>query len=91
MSIRILVNSFIEAIVGVMNKAKLYGWLSAIAGLIGVGMLLGYSLAEGTSSVPVWVGGILIFLASVMLGMTISLKSTASKPVQFAQDKDIKL
>ena len=74
-----------------MKKYKLYGWLSAVAGLVGVGMLFGYSLAEGTSNMPLWIGGLLIFLGAVMLGMTISLKSTASKPVQYAQDKDIML
>lgn len=46
--------------------------LSAATSLVGIGMLLGYSLANGTSKTPLWVGGILILLGAVTLGMTIS-------------------
>jgi len=55
-----------------MNKKKLYSVLSAATSLIGIGMLLGYSLANGTSKNPLWIGGLLIFLGAVTLGMTIS-------------------
>lgn len=55
-----------------MNKKKLFSLLSAITSLVGIGMLLGYSLANGTSKTPLWVGGLLIFLGAVTLGMTIS-------------------
>ena len=46
--------------------------MSAATSLIGIGMLLGYSLANGTSKNPLWIGGLLIFLGAVTLGMTIS-------------------
>lgn len=55
-----------------MKKKKLYSVLSAATSLVGVGMLLGYSLANGTSKTPLWVGGILILAGAVTLGMTIS-------------------
>ncbi len=55
-----------------MNKKKLYSVLSAAASFVGVGMLLGYSLANGTSKNPLWFGGLLILLGAVTLGMTIS-------------------
>ncbi|MGI9027303.1 MAG: hypothetical protein ACR2FM_00435 [Candidatus Saccharimonadales bacterium] len=55
-----------------MNKKKLYSVLSAATSLIGIGMLLGYSLANGTSNTPLWVGGLLILLGAITLGMTIT-------------------
>lgn len=55
-----------------MNKKKLYSVLSAATSLIGIGMLLGYSLANGTSKNPLWIGGLLILLGAITLGMTIS-------------------
>lgn len=65
-----------------MNKKKLYSSLSAIATLIGVGMLLGYSFANGTSNTPLWVGGILILLGAVTLGMMISSREIVDKTEQ---------
>ncbi len=55
-----------------MKKKKLYTVLSAITSLVGIGMLLGYSLANGTTKTPLWVGGVLILLGAVTFGMTIS-------------------
>ena len=55
-----------------MNTVKLYRYLASVAGLIGVGMILGYSLGQGTTNTPVWIGGILILLAAVVLGMSLS-------------------
>ncbi|MGI9027894.1 MAG: hypothetical protein ACR2FM_03605 [Candidatus Saccharimonadales bacterium] len=58
-----------------MNNKRLYSALSAATSLIGIGMLLGYSLANGTSKTPLWIGGLLILLGAVTLGMTISSRS----------------
>jgi hypothetical protein len=55
-----------------MNKKKIYSLVSGASTLVGIGMLLGYSLARGTSKNPLWIGGILIFIGAVTLGMAIS-------------------
>lgn len=55
-----------------MNKVKIYTNLAGIAGLIGIGMMLGHSLSQGTSNTPLWIGGILILLSAVLIGMSIS-------------------
>jgi len=55
-----------------MKLNKLYRILSSVTSLIGLGMLLGQSLGNSTSSTPLWVGGILIIVAAVLLGMSIS-------------------
>jgi hypothetical protein len=55
-----------------MKKKKLYSVLSAATSLVGIGMLLGYSLANGTSKNPLWIGGVLILLGAITFGMTIS-------------------
>ena len=48
------------------------------SGLIGVGMILGHSLGNGTSNTAVWLGGFLILSAAVMLGMFLSLRASPS-------------
>lgn len=58
-----------------MNASKLYLVLSQVAGLVGIGMMLGANLSGGTSNTPYWIGGILIFGAAVLLGMFISSRS----------------
>lgn len=60
-----------------MKKNKLYSALSAATSFVGIGMLLGYSLSNGTSKTPLWVGGFLILLGAVTLGMTISSRDAA--------------
>lgn len=50
-----------------------------MAGYVGVGMALGAMLRDGSSTTPFWVAGILIFLAAVLIGMTISSKSNTSQ------------
>jgi type IV secretory pathway VirB2 component (pilin) len=62
-----------------MKKKKLYSVLSAATSLVGIGMLLGYSLANGTSKTPLWVGGILILLGAVTFGMTISSRDVTER------------
>lgn len=59
-----------------MNKKKLYSLVSGAITLVGIGMLLGYSLAKGTSKNPLWIGGILIVVGAVILGMSISARQT---------------
>lgn len=61
-----------------MNKSTIYAWISAVSGFIGIGMILGANLANGTSDTPLWIGGILILLAAIILGMAIT--SRADRP-----------
>lgn len=51
---------------------KFYRNLGSAAALIGLGMILGYNLSEGTSNTPIWIGGLLILLAAVLVGMSLS-------------------
>ena len=62
-----------------MNLKKLYQYLAAASGLIGLGMLLGHGIGNGTSTTPQWVGGILILLAAVLVGMSISTGKPAKQ------------
>ena len=62
-----------------MNQSKMFMILAQISGLVGLGMLAGASLANGSSSTPQWIGGILILGAAVLLGMAISSRSSSKK------------
>jgi len=63
-----------------MDKKKFYKSASLVAALIGVGMLLGHSLASGTSNNGLWVGFMLLFAAAVSFGMSLgSPKDRAQK------------
>jgi drug/metabolite transporter (DMT)-like permease len=55
-----------------MTRKILYTWASAITGLIGVGMLLGYGLGNRTSNTALWIGGILVIVGAILVGMAIS-------------------
>lgn len=55
-----------------MNNIKLYVFLSQLCGYLGIGVILGYILGEGSSRTAVWVAGILIFVAAVFIGMSIA-------------------
>jgi drug/metabolite transporter (DMT)-like permease len=65
-----------------MSKKQLYKVLSTVAGLVGIGMILGQSLSNGTTNTAGWVGGILILAAAVLFGMYISLEQQHPKKVE---------
>lgn len=55
-----------------MRRRRLFLWLAAAAGYVGLGMLLGYLLGDKTNNNPLWIGGLLVLCAAVLLGMFIS-------------------
>ncbi len=55
-----------------MTRKNMYTWVAAVAGLIGIGIILGYGLGNRTSNTALWIGGILVLVGAVMLGMAIS-------------------
>ncbi len=57
-----------------MTRKNIYTWVAAGAGLIGIGIILGYGLGNKTSNTALWIGGILVLLGAVMLGMAISAR-----------------
>lgn len=57
-----------------MKSAKLFLQLAQLSGYLGFGMVVGANLSEGTSSTPLWIGGILIVLGAILLGMHISAR-----------------
>ena len=65
-----------------MSKKKVFAGVAAVAEFVGIGMIFGYLLGEGTNNVAVWVGGILVFLGAIALGMAISAQDdlSAGKP-----------
>lgn len=59
-----------------MKKVSLYNWLATVAVSVGAGVLLGNSLYKEGSSTPLWIGGILVFLAAIIFGMAVGMKSS---------------
>ena len=55
-----------------MEKPRLYKLLTLATGFIGLGMLLGNAIGNGTSSLPTWIGGLLILGAAVLFGMSVA-------------------
>lgn len=63
-----------------MSRKQLYKTLATVSGLVGVGMIIGHSLSSGTATTAIWLGGILILAAALLLGMSISLSETHVRP-----------
>jgi len=55
-----------------MSKKKVFSILAMISESVGIGMIFGYLVGEGTNNTALWVGGILVFLGAIALGMSIS-------------------
>lgn len=67
-----------------MSKGKLFKYLAAASGYIGIGLLLGYMLSDKLNDNPLWFGGLLTLLGAILLGMAISSKD--AKPSATATD-----
>ena len=55
-----------------MAKRKLFLYLAAASGYIGLGLILGYLLSDQTTNNPLWVGVVLTFFGAILMGMFIS-------------------
>ena len=55
-----------------MSKKKVFAILAMISESVGVGMIFGYLVGEGSNNTALWIGGILVFLGAIALGMSIS-------------------
>lgn len=55
-----------------MARRRLFLYLAAAAGYIGIGMIFGYLIGKGTANTPLWIGSILIVIGAILLGMGIS-------------------
>ena len=62
-----------------MTKKQLYKLISTVAGLVGIGMIFGHSLGNGTTNTAVWIGGMLILAAAVIFGMFLSINDHAKQ------------
>lgn len=60
-----------------MGRRRLFIYLAAAAGYIGIGMLLGFALGDQMNNTPLWIGIILVLAGAVLLGMSISARETA--------------
>lgn len=57
-----------------MVKRKLFLYLAAASGYVGIGMLLGYSLSDKATNTALWLGIVLVILCSILIGMYISAR-----------------
>lgn len=58
-----------------MSKRRLFIYLAAATGYIGIGMLLGYSFGERTINTALWIGILLVLISAVLIGMYISARN----------------
>lgn len=65
-----------------MKKVTIYNWLATVAVSVGAGVLLGNSLYKEGSNTPLWVGGILVFLAAIIFGMAVGMNSESKTHVK---------
>ena len=63
-----------------MENMKLYVFLAQLCGYLGLGVILGYILGEGSSRTAVWVAGLLIFISAIFIGMSLASRSEKPKP-----------
>jgi F0F1-type ATP synthase assembly protein I len=61
-----------------MARRKLFRYLAAAAGYIGIGLILGYVLSDQTTNTPLWVGIVLTLLGAILLGMFISARDDSA-------------
>ena len=71
-----------------MSKKQLYKLISTVAGLIGIGMVFGHSLGNGTANTAMWIGGILILAAAVIFGMYLSIDDKPNTPPKHGPDPE---
>ena len=64
----------------VMNNLKLYIFLAQLCGYLGIGVILGYILGDGSSRTAVWVAGILVFVSAIFIGMALASRQEKPKP-----------
>lgn len=57
-----------------MSSRKVFIWLAATSGFLGIGMMFGQAIGNSTDNTPLWIGGGLVILGAVLLGMAISAK-----------------
>lgn len=62
-----------------MARKRLFYYLAAASGYLGIGMLLGYALSDQTTNTPLWVGIVLTLLGAILLGMGISARTEPEK------------
>lgn len=55
-----------------MSKNKLYKQLATSGAFVGLGMIIGNSLSEGTTNTALWLGGALILGSAVLFGMSMN-------------------
>lgn len=67
-----------------MGRRRLFLYLAAAAGYIGIGLLLGYALGDQANNTPLWLGIILVLLGAILLGMGISARDLAAPDVNSA-------
>lgn len=57
-----------------MARRRLFFYLAAAAGYVGIGLILGYALGDQAKNTPLWIGVILTLLGAILLGMGISAR-----------------
>lgn len=62
-----------------MDNMKLYVFLAQLCGYLGLGVILGYILGEGSSRTAIWVAGLLIFVSAIFIGMGLATKQDRPK------------
>lgn len=68
-----------------MNNLRLYVFLAQLCGYLGIGVILGYILGEGSSRTAIWVAGLLIFVSAIFIGMGLATKQ--EKPAEEEPNK----
>jgi drug/metabolite transporter (DMT)-like permease len=57
-----------------MARRRLFRYLAAAAGYIGIGLILGYALSDQATNTPLWIGVVLTLLGAILMGMFISAR-----------------
>lgn len=72
-----------------MTQRRLFFWLSAAAGYIGLGMLLGYAFSDQTKNTSLWLGIVLVLASALLLGMFISARRDRGTAAQTAAPESV--
>lgn len=70
-----------NAIVLTMSNMKLYVFLAQLTGYLGIGVILGYILGEGSSRTAIWVAGLLVFVSAIFIGMSLASRQDNKEDV----------